>query len=194
VDRRRSAQTTRADAHNSGHLASVQLWRLLSYSASMSYQPVPLQKRALPFDDPNFIYELKYVGFRAPAVIDRRPELVSRNGNSFASFADLANQIAEHLPANAALDGEIVAVDRKGKPRFNDLMFHRRPPCFFAFDLLTCDGRDWRSQRTGLLTQDKKEHLLGYILILQDDYHKVTFLNCLTGHGGGSGEPVARAV
>jgi bifunctional non-homologous end joining protein LigD len=133
----------------------------------MSYQPMPLQKRALPFDDPNFIYELKYVGFRAPAVIDRRPELVSRNGNSFASFADLANQIAEHLPANAALDGEIVAVDRKGKPRFNDLM---------------------------LLTQDKKEHLLGYILILLDDYRKVTFLNCLTGHGGGSGEPVARAV
>jgi hypothetical protein len=96
VDRRRSAQTTRADAHNSGHLASVQLWR-----------------------------------------------------------------------QNAALDGEIVAVDRKGKPRFNDLM---------------------------LLTQDKKEHLLGYILILQDDYRKVTFLNCLTGHGGGSGEPVAPAV
>jgi hypothetical protein len=33
-------------------------------------------------------------------------------------------------------------VDRRGKARFNDLLFHRGPPCFFAFDLLTCEGRD----------------------------------------------------
>jgi bifunctional non-homologous end joining protein LigD len=74
----------------------------------------------------------------------RRPELVSRNGHPFASYAELAKQIAAHLPANTVLDGEIVAVDRRGKPRFNDLMFHRRPPSFFAFDLLTLDGKDWR--------------------------------------------------
>jgi ATP-dependent DNA ligase len=36
---------------------------------------MPLQKRALPFDDPNFVFELKYDGLRALAVIDRRPEL-----------------------------------------------------------------------------------------------------------------------
>jgi hypothetical protein len=29
--------------------------------------------------------------------------------------------------------------------------------------------------------QTRKNRLLGYILILQDDYLKVTFLNCLTG-------------
>jgi bifunctional non-homologous end joining protein LigD len=80
-------------------------------------------------------------------VIDRRPQLVSRNGNSFGSFADLAQQIAAHLPGDTVLDGEIVAVDRRGKPRFNDLMFHRRPPCFFAFDLLTCEGQDWRTHQ-----------------------------------------------
>jgi hypothetical protein len=28
----------------------------------------------------------------------------------------------------------------------------------------------------------RKNRLSGYILILQDDYRKVTFLNCLTGH------------
>jgi bifunctional non-homologous end joining protein LigD len=108
---------------------------------------MPLQTRRLPFDDPNWVFELKYDGYRAMAVIDRRPQLVSRNGNSFGSFADLAKQIAEHLPANTILDGEIVAVDRKGKPRFNDLMFHRRPPCFFAFDLLTLAGKDWKTHQ-----------------------------------------------
>jgi bifunctional non-homologous end joining protein LigD len=113
----------------------------------MPLQPKPLRTRALPFDDPNWIFELKYDGFRALAVIDRRPQLVSRNGNSFGSFGGLAKRIAEHLPSNTVIDGEIVAVDRRGKPRFNDLMFHRRPPCFFAFDLLTLDGRDWRTHQ-----------------------------------------------
>jgi bifunctional non-homologous end joining protein LigD len=109
---------------------------------------MPLQTRRLPFDvDPNFVFELKYDGFRALGVIDRRPQLVSRNGNSFGSFADVAQQIAEHLPGNAVIDGEIVAFDRRGKPRFNDLLFHRRPPCFFAFDLLTLDGKDCRTHQ-----------------------------------------------
>jgi bifunctional non-homologous end joining protein LigD len=120
----------------------------------MPLQPMALQKRSLPFDDPNFVFELKYDGFRALAVIDRRPQLVSRNGNSFGSFADLAKQIAEHLPENTVLDGEIVAVDRRGKPRFNDLMFRRRPACFFAFDLLICDGKDGRTHK---LLERKRE-------------------------------------
>jgi bifunctional non-homologous end joining protein LigD len=108
---------------------------------------MPLRTRRLQFDDPNFVLELKYDGFRALAVIDRRPHLLSRNGHPFASFADLAKQITEHLPGGTVLDGEIVAVNRRGKPRFNDLIFHRRPPCFFAFDLLTLDGRDWKTHQ-----------------------------------------------
>jgi ATP-dependent DNA ligase len=66
---------------------------------------MPLQTRRLPFDDPNWVFELKYDGFRALAIADRRPELLSRNGHPFGSFADLAKQIAEHLPSNAVLDG-----------------------------------------------------------------------------------------
>jgi ATP-dependent DNA ligase len=66
---------------------------------------MPLQTRRLPFDDPNWVFELKYDGFRALAIADRRPELLSRNGHPFGSFADLAKQIAEHLPSNTVLDG-----------------------------------------------------------------------------------------
>ena len=32
------------------------------------------------------------------------------------------------------LDGEIVCLDKKGKPQFRDLLFHRGEPYFFAFD------------------------------------------------------------
>jgi hypothetical protein len=34
------------------------------------------------------------------------------------------------------------------------------------------------------ITKQETNKLSGYILILQDDYLKVTFLNCLTGHDG----------
>src|SRR3984893_17586784 len=46
---------------------------------------------------------------------------------------------------------------------------------------------------TGATPTRQKEQLSGYILILQDDYRKVTFLNCLTGdrnvRGGSSFRP-----
>src|SRR5438445_12459897 len=48
----------------------------------------------------------------------------------------------------AVLDGEIVCVDDSGRPQFRNLLFHRgNPPCFFAFDLLICDGKDLRTER-----------------------------------------------
>jgi len=63
---------------------------------------MPLLKRAAPFDDPDWIFELKYDGFRALAVIEHgRAQLLSRNGHPFASFADLG---------------------KLGKPQFKDLM------------------------------------------------------------------------
>src|SRR5204863_2388462 len=63
-----------------------------------------------------------------------------------ASFSDLVESMAHSLPAtdDIVLDGEIVCLDRKGRPPFNDLLFRGGKPCFFAFDLLCADGRDWR--------------------------------------------------
>jgi ATP-dependent DNA ligase len=52
------------------------------------------------------------------------------------------------------LDGEIVCLDKRGKPQFNDLLFHRGEPCFFVFDLLMNDGKDLRTER---LTDRKHE-------------------------------------
>src|SRR5204863_6777723 len=35
-----------------------------------------------------------------------------------------------------------------GRPQFKNSMFRRgNPPCFFAFDLLTCEGKDLRTER-----------------------------------------------
>src|SRR5437660_4185218 len=107
---------------------------------------------------PDWIYELKMDGFRALAVIEHgRAQLLSRNGHPFASFSALAESISDSLPnVRAVIDGEICSVDRRGKPQFKNLLFRRgNPPCFFAFDLLTCDGKDLRTER--LL--DRKQEL-----------------------------------
>jgi len=125
------------------------------------FQPMPLQRRSLPFDDPNWIYELKMDGFRALAVIEHgRAQLLSRNGHPFASFSALAESISDCLPnVRAVIDGEICSLDRRGRPQFKNLLFRRgNPPCFFAFDLLIHDGKDLRTER--LLGKQELRRLL----------------------------------
>jgi hypothetical protein len=83
-----------------------------------------------------------------------RTELISRNGNSFKSFEALRKELKSPYQGKTVLDGEIVCLDRRGRPQFRDLLFHRGEPCFFAFDLLMADGKDLRSER---LTDRKQE-------------------------------------
>jgi ATP-dependent DNA ligase len=78
---------------------------------------MPLGRKPRPFDHPECIFELKYDGFHALAVIEHgNCTLFSRNGNPFALFADLALRIGNALmPRGAVLDGEIVCLDRSGR-------------------------------------------------------------------------------
>lgn len=46
-------------------------------------------------------------------------------------------EYGHHVPA---LDGEVVCLDRGGRPLFNALLYRRSEPCFVVFD----DGRDLR--------------------------------------------------
>jgi ATP-dependent DNA ligase len=45
---------------------------------------------------------------------------------------------------NAVIDGEIVCLDSEGRSIFNELLFRRGCPIFYAFDLLYLNGRDLR--------------------------------------------------
>ena len=77
-------------------------------------RPIRLSRRPEPFDSDQFIYELKVDGFRALAHIDSgKGQLISRNGNTFRGFADLADSIAKHLRVESAVtDGEIACVEQ----------------------------------------------------------------------------------
>jgi bifunctional non-homologous end joining protein LigD len=111
---------------------------------------MPLRRRRDPFDHPDWLFELKYDGFRALAVIrPGRSQLISRNEHPFASYADLASAIATvvNVQGRTVLDGEIVCLDRRGRTQFKDLLFRRGQPCFYAFDLPMLDGKDQRNER-----------------------------------------------
>jgi bifunctional non-homologous end joining protein LigD len=100
-----------------------------------------------------WVFELKYDGFRALAVLhDGRCELISRNGHPF-SFDSLRKEMSVPCSGQTVLDGEIVCLDKR-RPQFNDLLFHRGEPRFFAFDLLMADGKDLRMEK---LTDRKQE-------------------------------------
>src|SRR4029077_1586381 len=100
-----------------------------------------------PFDSDEYLYELEIDGFRALAYIAAgKGELVSRNGNTFHGFAELATWIAEHLKVESAvLDGEIACIDGEGRPIFRDLLFRKSTCIFVAFDLLYLNGKDLRT-------------------------------------------------
>jgi ATP-dependent DNA ligase len=58
-----------------------------------------LLKAAVTIQPSHWLFELKYDGFRTLARIQEgRGQLISRNGNPFASFSDLASAIAACLP------------------------------------------------------------------------------------------------
>ena len=107
---------------------------------------MPLVRLADPFDDPDWLFELKLDGFHAIAHIDgHRCTLTSRNGHRFAQWDLLCEKLAHAVRCDSAiLDGEIVCLDDDGAPNFHKLLFRRDSPWFYAFDVLALDGEDVR--------------------------------------------------
>src|SRR4051794_14859075 len=106
-----------------------------------------LGRKTQAFTHPDWLFELKYDGFRALAFVeDGACRLVSRNGNTFKSFEALSLALPKQLRTRSAvLDGEIVCLDSDGRSNFADLFYRRKEPIFVAFDLLAADGEDKRS-------------------------------------------------
>ncbi|MEJ6979990.1 DNA ligase D [Pedobacter sp. P351] len=112
-----------------------------------------------PFDDPGWIYEIKWDGYRAVALVkEGRAELVSRNNLQFDQFAPI-NKLLESWQLNVVLDGEIVALNEKGNANFGALQNWRNTKnatlVYFVFDILWYDGK----LLTGLPLYQRREIL-----------------------------------
>src|SRR6185369_16607118 len=104
----------------------------------LRFSPIPLVQVREAFNHRDWIFEVKYDGFRALAYVeDGSASLVSRKGNEYKSFKDLCRGVADEARArHAVLDGEIVHLSDDGRPQFYDLMRRRSPQHFYAFDIL----------------------------------------------------------
>lgn len=100
-----------------------------------------------PFDHQDWLFEMKWDGYRAIAEIRNGDvALYSRNEISFAKkFSPVLEALAGFRFA-AILDGEIVVVDREGRPDFQRLQDYPKSKkghlVYYVFDLLYFQGRD----------------------------------------------------
>src|SRR5688572_920832 len=111
-----------------------------------------------PFDDPAWVFEDKFDGFRMVAVIkDGSVTLYSRNGKIISrSYVEVARAL-ERFKVDAVLDGELVALDPHGVSRFQLLqnaLRHEAKLLYCVFDMMFCDGEDLRG--LGLLERKKR--------------------------------------
>jgi bifunctional non-homologous end joining protein LigD len=113
-----------------------------------------------PFDGSDWIFEVKWDGYRAIAEVTSPPQppspirggglggevrLYSRNQLSFEKrFAPVVDSL-EHIREEAVIDGELVVLDSAGKPKFQLIQDYPKSGgslVYMAFDLLYLDGHN----------------------------------------------------
>jgi bifunctional non-homologous end joining protein LigD len=104
------------------------------------------KETANAFDDKEWLFEIKWDGYRAISEIkDGNVLLYSRNGNSFINDYPLVAKELKKIKHNAVLDGEIVILDEEGKSDFQKLQHYedntQYPICYYVFDLLSLNGK-----------------------------------------------------
>ena len=103
-----------------------------------------------PFDDPDWVFETKWDGFRAIAVAKPgQAALYSRNLNDISrKYPSICAALAK-IKYEAVLDGELVALDEHGRSRFQLLQNAEREFArllYCVFDLLYLDDKDLRGK------------------------------------------------
>jgi bifunctional non-homologous end joining protein LigD len=99
-----------------------------------------------PFDSDDWLFEIKWDGYRALANIKKgKVKLYSRNGLEFFKYTQVVEEL-QKIPFDAIFDGEVVALDENGIPRFQYLQNFDSDPSrqlqYNVFDIIYFDGHD----------------------------------------------------
>jgi bifunctional non-homologous end joining protein LigD len=113
-----------------------------------------------PFDEAGWIYEVKWDGYRALAIMNEgEVALKSRNDKSFNEKFYPVMEALKNWRLNAVVDGEIVVINKKGASDFGALQNWRSEAdgslAYYVFDILWLDGKDV----TSLPLTERKEIL-----------------------------------
>jgi bifunctional non-homologous end joining protein LigD len=120
---------------------------------SHNYKPMLAKEAAKPFSGKDWIFEIKWDGFRAIAYVNKEVSLRSRNNKELIdNFPEL--QELTKLTHDVVLDGEIVviksgradfqALQERGKAmKASEIQTHivRQPAQYIVFDILEKDGK-----------------------------------------------------
>jgi bifunctional non-homologous end joining protein LigD len=109
----------------------------------------PLLVTALPKPAADWLYEIKFDGYRALALKGGAGAELRSASDKPLTFPEVAEAVAALPCASAIIDGEVVALDAQGRPSFQllqNLADSSDPPplCYYVFDLLELDKRDLR--------------------------------------------------
>jgi bifunctional non-homologous end joining protein LigD len=114
---------------------------------SFPVAPMKATLGTLPTDDSGWAYEVKWDGYRTIAFIEGgRVRLQSSNLLDVTRRYPELQPLAEALGVErAVLDGELVVLDDRGRPRFELIQrkeIDRREAAYFVFDVLSIDRHD----------------------------------------------------
>jgi hypothetical protein len=89
-----------------------------------------------------------------PSVFNKRA-CAGEEAAAFSRFAPLAAALGQSLDVRSTIiDGEVMCLDARGRPQFNDLLFARGELTFVAFDVRAVNGRDLRGCRSPSASDD----------------------------------------
>lgn len=116
---------------------------------SQYYKPMLATPAEKAFDNKEWIFEIKWDGYRAIAEwVDKKLKLCSRNGLSFLEKYPAIAEAVKKISHDAVVDGEIVLLDENLKPSFQKLQHFEDnthlPLIYYVFDLLFLDQKDIR--------------------------------------------------
>lgn len=118
-----------------------------------------------PFNDEQFLYEVKWDGYRIMAFIKAgKVVLKSRGDQDYTSKYAAVAKALNDFSADAVIDGEVVVLDKNGNPDFSGLQNYRDglPVAFYVFDLLWYNGYDLKQlpllERKAMLQSIVPEH------------------------------------
>jgi len=102
-----------------------------------------LRRIPAPFDDRDYVFELKVDGFRAIVYVENGAcQLVSRN-LKLLKFQTLQAELAKLPVKGAILDGELICLDLDGVSRFNFLLERKWEPIFLFREKLNLMRREY---------------------------------------------------
>ncbi|MEO5946739.1 MAG: DNA ligase D [Chitinophagaceae bacterium] len=110
-------------------------------------KPMLASPSSIPFNDTNWIFEIKWDGYRGITEInDNSVKFYSRNGIDFSERFPVIYTALQKIKHNCILDGEIVLLNNKNLPDFQRLQNYENnldlPLIYYVFDLLQLDGKN----------------------------------------------------